>query len=590
VPSKHFVLPTALLALLAGCSRNPSVPTTPLAVFRGDSLCFLTTSTDPAGQSLQYLFEFGDGTSDTTRFFRSGDTGYSAHVFTDTGRHAVKARARSASGRLSGWSDPLNYRASNGPGLGDTSGGWGGEPVEWHLKRWAIKRWCRFAFEVGDPDGDSVSAMFLWGDGRASGWTQFLASGSLLLDSVRYDSVGEYYVRVVLKDKRGTLAGPDTVVLMRVAEFGMLWSTYEQDYYFQAGVALRTLDGRPLIIALADDGVHGYDCNGTELWQTEMEGFDATYAPSLSPDSSRLYVTSWTRGVYCIDVLTGTIEWCLDGLTTPDLTPAVAPGGEIYIIDDADILKLHDGGNSATIDWRNAVGYVPGGVTAGGDGTVYFVECDSTRSILNALNPDGSVRWRDSTALEAGDEVCAPIIDGRGRLLAVSGENGTLTCFGPGGDVRWQRAEVYAVSGSVGIGTDDRILFQSEFDSLMCLDSTGNRVWSTRLQSDPSQSTPCICSDGTILTFNGSDLCAYGTGGEPLWEYCLADSQEYGRRGRARRDEGPYESSPVIAGDGTVYFAETWLQAFSFGDRSLARTAWPTYNHDPARSGWAGRP
>ena len=68
------------------------------------------------------------------------------------------------------------------------------------------------------------------------------------------------------------------------------------------------------------------------------------------------------------------------------------------------------------------------------------------------------------------------------------------------------------------------------------------------------------------------------------------DSLDYARR-RAPRSEGDCIPSTVVGPSGDLYLAcEDGLFWVSSSDLRMANTAWPTYNHDAARSGWAGRP
>ena len=60
-----------------------------------------------------------------------------------------------------------------------------------------------------------------------------------------------------------------------------------------------------------------------------------------------------------------------------------------------------------------------------------------------------------------------------------------------------------------------------------------------------------------------------------------------------RTCEGPYGCpSPVIGPNGDLYIVDPdyGLMCIADGGLRMAHTGWPTYNHDAAHSGWAGRP
>jgi hypothetical protein len=65
---------------------------------------------------------------------------------------------------------------------------------------------------------------------------------------------------------------------------------------------------------------------------------------------------------------------------------------------------------------------------------------------------------------------------------------------------------------------------------------------------------------------------------------------DYGKH-PARRDEGDGCPSPVIGPNGDLYLASgDGMLCLAGAGLRMAATAWPTFNHDAARSGWAGRP
>ncbi len=59
-----------------------------------------------------------------------------------------------------------------------------------------------FTTTATDPDGDSVSIRFDWGDGNISSWSPYVASGQTVSMSHVYTSAGTYFVKVQAKDKR----------------------------------------------------------------------------------------------------------------------------------------------------------------------------------------------------------------------------------------------------------------------------------------------------------------------------------------------------------------------------------------------------
>ena len=154
-----------LVVALVGCARKPLTPVTPWADLADDSLSFFTTSTDPGGLKVCYVFDWGDGSTTTTDYLMSGDTGYCSHEFADTRVHYVRVMSRNEKGAHSGWSPSLRFRLSQPPQLADTICG---------LRCGAVDRWYHASVRVTDPDGDSVAVRFVWGDLPAGSWSTFV--------------------------------------------------------------------------------------------------------------------------------------------------------------------------------------------------------------------------------------------------------------------------------------------------------------------------------------------------------------------------------------------------------------------------------
>jgi len=126
---KQFVLGGWLM--VAGLSltcnpfaKKPSVPVVmgPTTGVAGVPLTFKATSEDPDGDTVAFMFDWGDTTTKVwTEFILSGETISVAHTYADSDNVAVKARAKNGKGAESGWSTgfPLALRGI-GPGFPDS--------------------------------------------------------------------------------------------------------------------------------------------------------------------------------------------------------------------------------------------------------------------------------------------------------------------------------------------------------------------------------------------------------------------------------------------------------------------------------------
>jgi len=585
----------AFVALSACAKKAPLTPATPWADVLDDSLCFFTTAIDPSGLKVQYVYDWGNGDSSTTGWYKSGDTACRAHAFPDTGTFHVKVMARNEQGRASDWSGECPFHVSTPPQLVDTVVG---------FSRWAIDRWYRPSVKVMDPDGDSVSVKFIWGDSMASNWSPFGASGSTVTDSVKWQTMGRHIIHVLLKDK-GSMVNPNAgAKFVNVSQVGVLWYTADSLQFGGTGSStMGIIDGEPVLYVTSIDRVACLGLDGSHRW-TSDEGLGYDYAPSLSNDGSRLYITDESRRVVVsLDARTGSEQWSFSAFA-PDCTPAIGPDGGIYVTAydtaalRAQVLKLRDCGDSACVEWRYVSPFArsyPGfGVAVGANGVVYTIEgLYGDKGRLLALDSAGNMLWQDTTGNINVSTAYAPVVDSRGRLIFGDGA-GYLFCYNADGTLAWRilaSDELYG--GGLAVGFDDRIYFPSDDERMYCYDANGRLVWAQQIpEAWPALATPCVLSDSSVLLScsEGELLGCFSWDGELLWAFSVEDSVTETGRSRVRRDEGDDEATPVVGPDGNVYISGSFATyCLAIGKARLANTAWPTYNHDNARSGWAGR-
>jgi hypothetical protein len=571
------------LALVGCAKKNPLVPSTPWADIANDSLCFFTVSTDPEGLKVCYVFDWGDGNTTTTGFAPSGDTGWCSHEFAGTAVHYIKVKARNEKGAESGWSPSLTFHPSQPPQLVDTIVG---------LRRWAVDRWYHASVRATDPDADSVAVRFVWGDLPAAGWSAFVPSGSVVTDSCKWAAIGPHTVRVVLRDKGCAVCRPGEVKTVSVSTMAIIWSNYDEDHYYDATPTLGTIDGEPVLYCPADDGIDCYTMEGRLRWSAPIFE-EEDYAASLNADGSRLYLTDYAAGLVCLDTRTGQTKWSLLQ-SAPSGTPALGPDGAIYVTafdGDGELDRVRDCGDSAVVEWRLPLGpSMVDGAVVGRNGVAYALGYDSHTGhyVLFAADPAGTVLWKDSARIESGG---SPVIDGRDRIL-VTDEYGYLYCFNPDGTLAWSESVSDPCAGATAVGRDDEVVVTDYAGRIIGYDSTGRQQWSSTPAYFGATNTPCVAQDSTIIAYDPDGGCVYGIGidGQTLWEFSIWDSIDYEKQ-PARRAEGDYCPSAVIGPNGDLYLASgDGLLRLACAGLRMAATAWPTYNHDAARSGWAGRP
>ena len=157
------------------------------------------------------------------------------------------------------------------------------------------------------------------------------------------------------------------------------------------------------------------------------------------------------------------------------------------------------------------------------------------------------------------------------------------------GTLAWGDSTSELWANSTAIGQADEIIVTDAYAGLDGYDSNGRLLWASN-QAVYGDNTPCIAQDGTIIALDPDGLVyAIDNAGKTLWQFSIWDSLGIDKR-RAKPCEGDEVPSPVIGPNGDLYLATSdALVCLANGSLRMANTGWPTYNHDAARSGWAGR-
>jgi len=87
---------------------KPARPSGPASGKTGTLYTYSTSTTDPDGDKIYYLFDWGDNTySGWVGPYNSGSTGQASHKWTVQGNYQIKVKAKDEHGVQSEWSDPL---------------------------------------------------------------------------------------------------------------------------------------------------------------------------------------------------------------------------------------------------------------------------------------------------------------------------------------------------------------------------------------------------------------------------------------------------------------------------------------------------
>jgi hypothetical protein len=106
---------------------KPQRPEGPTEGVVGVEHMFSTSTTDPEGDQVSYMWDWSDGTpNEWTEYSDSGKTVNASHIWTEAGTYAIRVKAKDLHGDESDWSDSKTiYIVEGGPILeiGNISGG-----------------------------------------------------------------------------------------------------------------------------------------------------------------------------------------------------------------------------------------------------------------------------------------------------------------------------------------------------------------------------------------------------------------------------------------------------------------------------------
>jgi len=93
--------------------EKPDTPTGETSIQPGETYTYLSSTTDPDGNQVSYLWDWGDGTfSEWLGPYNSGVEIEGSHSWNEKGTYAVRVKAKDSEGFEGEWSDSLSISLS----------------------------------------------------------------------------------------------------------------------------------------------------------------------------------------------------------------------------------------------------------------------------------------------------------------------------------------------------------------------------------------------------------------------------------------------------------------------------------------------
>lgn len=251
-------------------------------------------------------------------------------------------------------------------------------------------------------------------------------------------------------------------------------------------------------------------------------------APAVGNDGT-IYVGTWTGKLWALNP-DGSRRWVFRAGNEIKSAPAVSLDGTVYFgCRDRKFYAVRADGRKRW-EFRTG-GWVDSSPALAQDGTVYFGSWDKSFYTLNA---DGVKQWQFNTA---GPIVSSPAIGADGTVYFGSHDK-KLYALAPDGHKKWEFTTGGPILSSPALDADQRLYITSADGCLYALNLDGSLQWRLRT-GGITESSPVIGPDGTVYVGVAAHLWAISADGRKKW-------------GRTGDEEYPFETTPVVLGDGEI--------------------------------------
>ncbi|HWR63773.1 MAG TPA: C25 family cysteine peptidase [Candidatus Thermoplasmatota archaeon] len=203
---------------------TPTLPSGPTHGVRNVNYVFSSSTSDPDGDIIYFMFNWDDGSSSTWLGpYTSGSTVSAPHSWSDIGAYDVVVKAKDSNGATSDWSQPhtITITLNEAPDTPTIKGPATGAPGESYL----------FKMQTTDNDGDNVYYYIDWGDSTTTEWIGPFNSGAEATTTHRWSEQGTYTVKVKAKDIAGDESDWGTMEIAMPFEYRFSFQTFLQHLF-----------------------------------------------------------------------------------------------------------------------------------------------------------------------------------------------------------------------------------------------------------------------------------------------------------------------------------------------------------------------
>ena len=257
----------------------------------------------------------------------------------------------------------------------------------------AVRDTLTFSASATDPDGDSVSIRFDWGDGDTSGWSDPVPGGNAVSAAHAWASLGTYLVHAWARDNQDSRSSPSDALSVAITAATVLPDSLVAEIEMFDDV----VDGNVVVVSPDGQFVYFALYSGVCPIRTADNVIAATIQLSSdvealvgSPDGTRLFAISDNRTMDTIFTI-NTQDYVVTNRTPmPRLVDlAVSPSGEsLWALTPESLLIIRS--SDMTVAGRLPLsGQYPNAIAFALDGQQVFVACYT--KVMAISTSDGSV-------------------------------------------------------------------------------------------------------------------------------------------------------------------------------------------------------
>jgi outer membrane protein assembly factor BamB len=547
---KNIALVVFIISFVGGTCPGPVTPNNPPAVptvvgpssgWVGVNYPFSTRAIDPDGDSVAYLFDWGDGSNlNWTQLVPNGATVTDTHRWVLPGTYIIRAKAKDSDGDTSAFSSgisltldtiPSNAPYQPQPPTGPSTG--------------IVGIAYTFSAVTTDPDDDSVAYQFDWDDGTSKEWSALVPSGTLVSLPHTFNGQGSYNVKVLAKDNTNlsslwseshsiTIAPANSPPNTPAPPRGPASGINATSYTFYATTTDPDTDRVYYKFDWGDGNVSNWSQipinSGDTASMNHSFANEGTYQVKVKAKDELNYESGWSNPASIVISRIGYVVWKVQLGSFRHSSPAVGSDGKIYIGSTNTVLYAVS--PSGVPAWQfKTTGAIESSPLVGPDGSIYVGSDDGN---LYKIRSSGAPWWSVKTG---GPVRSSPAIDAAGNIY-VGSNDGYLYCIGSGGSIVWKKKTNGPISSSPAI--DNNLVYVgSEDKKLYCYYTSGSLKWSYETGGPIKWSSPTVAGDKSV-----------SIGSDDGYLYHIKDGALVSKL----KTNDVVESSPAIDAAGTVFF------------------------------------